>query len=336
MSNLEKPFLTVDQQIKKLEARGLQIHNVEKAKMQLLRTSYYDLINGYKDMFLLKEDPNQKEEEFIEGTTFEDIVELYQLDRRIRHTLLEALLDVEAVFYSSVAYSIAEAYGEKQADYLKKENYRIGRKQWKSQRYERDNLLYKINSKLDKPEVEPLIYYKKKYDNIPPWILVKDLSFGELVMLYKLSRDSVKTDVIRHIIGEAPTEEDKEFFLKCVELFNKFRNWAAHGGRMYNHRTRTELPYLERMHQLMPISKEEFKKGTGKNDFAAVVLGMMYFYQKNPLETLEFFINLNTIMEEYQKKKPLQYEQVLAELGLPSNYYKAILEKYMYKRNPSI
>lgn len=325
----------MDQQIKKLEARGLRIHNVEKAKMQLLRTSYYDLINGYKEMFLLKEEPNHQEDQFIEGTTFEDIVELYQLDRRIRHTLLEALLDVEAVFYSSVAYSIAEAYGEKQIDYLKKENYKIGRKQWKSQRYERDNLLDKINRKLDKPEVEPLIYYKKKYGNIPPWILVKDLSFGELVMLYKLSRDQVKTDVIRHIIGEDSTEEDKEFFLKCVELFNKFRNWAAHGGRMYNHRTRIELPYLERVHQLVQISKKEYKTGTGKNEFAAVVLGMMYFYQKHPVDMLEFFINLNTIMEEYQKKKPLQYEQVLAELGLPPNYYKAILEKYIYKRGPS-
>ena len=120
----------MDQQIKKLKARGLRIHNVEKAKMQLLRTSYYDLINGYKEMFLLEEEPDQQEDQFIEGTTFEDIVELYQLDRRIRHTLLEALLDVEAVFYSSVAYSysITEAYGEKQVDYLKKENYKIGRK----------------------------------------------------------------------------------------------------------------------------------------------------------------------------------------------------------------
>lgn len=155
-------------------------------------------------------------------------------------------------------------------------------------------------------------------------------------MLYKLSGNQVKTDVIRHIIGEVPAEEDKEFFLKCVEIFNKFRNWAAHGGRMYNHRTRIELPYLDMVHQLVQISKEEYTTGTGKNDFVAVVLGMIYFYQKDPLDALEFFINLNTIMEEYQKKKPLEYEQVLVELGLPPNYYKVILEKYMYKRNSSI
>lgn len=47
----------------------MQIHIFEKAKMQLFRMSYYDLIKGYKEMFLLKEDSNQKEE-FIEGTTY--------------------------------------------------------------------------------------------------------------------------------------------------------------------------------------------------------------------------------------------------------------------------
>ena len=329
MEILEKPFIDVDSQLKKLTDRGLIIKDPSRARIKLLRTSYYDLINGYKDMFLQDKETIEEEDKFIEGTTFEDILELHTLDRKIRHLVLEVLLDVECIFYSSMAYSISATYGEKHAEYLEKEKYRMGRKQKYNNLFERDNLLYKINKKINSPEVQPLIYYKEKYDNIPPWILVKDLSFGELVMLYKLSKDSVKTEVIRNIIGAEPTEKDKEFFLKCVELFNKFRNWAAHGGRMYNHRTNIQVPYVEELHSILQISKEKHRKGNGRSDLAAVVLGVMYFFKKEPEGLFEFFINLNYNMEEYQKKQPLKYERVIKELGLPGNYYKVSLETLM-------
>lgn len=333
MEILEKPFIDVDNQLEKLVDRGLIIKDPLTARIKLLRTSYYDLINGYKDMFLEEKKTKSEEDCFIEGTTFEDILELHTLDRKIRHLVLEVLLDVECIFYSSMAYSISSTYGEKHTEYLQKEKYKMGRKQRYNNRFERDNLLFKINKKITNPDVQPLIYYKEKYGNIPPWILVKDLSFGELVMLYKLSKDNVKNEVIKNIIGKTPTDKDKEFFLKCVELFNKYRNWAAHGGRMYNHRTNIQMPYIEELHSILQISKAEHNKGNGRSDFAAVILGVIYFFKKEPTGLFEFFINLNYHMDEYQKKRPLKYERVIKELGLPGNYYKVSLENLVKQNN---
>lgn len=335
MSTLEKPFIPVELQVQKLKARGLIIENEEKAKVQLLRTSYYDLINGYKDMFLIEEVAGE-DDKFKEGTKIEDIIELYRLDRKIRHSVLEVLLDIECVFYSSLAYSIASQYGEKHVDYLKKTNYKEGDIQQHNQKCERDNLLGKLKSKINNPTDHPLLYYKEKYDNIPPWILVKDLTFGQLVKLYKLSKAPVKNQVIENITGNAPTEKDKEFFIKCLEQLNKFRNWAAHGGRIYNHKTSTELPYYESYHMLMEIDKKAYKNGNGRVDFAALVIGVIYFFKKDPQSSMEFFFSLRDSLDGYRKRRPLEYEGVLQELGIPHDFYESAMEELLYKNIPVV
>lgn len=51
MKNLQKPFKTVEEQIKILQSRGLIITNAEDAKAKLLNNNYYTVINGYKFPF---------------------------------------------------------------------------------------------------------------------------------------------------------------------------------------------------------------------------------------------------------------------------------------------
>lgn len=325
MSQSEKPFLPLERQIERLSARGLAISSPAKAKQQLLRTSYYDLINGYKDIFLVKKIHSDEEDQFISGTSFEDILDLYNLDREIRHITLKILLDIESVFYTSLSYSLAEMYGEKQVDYLKKENYRLGRKQKYNNRFERDNLLWKISKKTDTPDEQPLKYYKVQYGNIPPWILVKGLSFGELIMWYRLSSDTVKSNVIMNIIGREATRDDKEFFLKSMEIFNRHRNLAAHGGRMYNNWTNFELPFNQELFMWLGIDKQAHNKGNGRNDYAAFTIGLMFFFQNNASGMIEFIIGLEKTLGEYQKKQLLHYKWVLASMGIPENYYKSFL-----------
>ncbi len=62
--NYDKPFKTLDEQLNILRARGLEIYDEDKGKHILLTASYYDLINGYKDIFM----PN---DQFKPGTTLE-------------------------------------------------------------------------------------------------------------------------------------------------------------------------------------------------------------------------------------------------------------------------
>lgn len=54
---MSKPFQTHNQQLKILRSRNISITNGGKAKAILIRENYYQLINGYKHIFLDLRDP---------------------------------------------------------------------------------------------------------------------------------------------------------------------------------------------------------------------------------------------------------------------------------------
>lgn len=321
----DKPFRSLEQQLSKLIGRGLDIPDEEVAKKQLLKTSYYDLINGYKDLFLESKSNIDEEDRYKVGTKFDDLTKLYNLDRELRHIVMKVSLDIESNFYTTLAYSIAEKYGEKQSDYLIHRNYKQGT--WQSRGgFERDNLFKRIHWRINNGNEHPMKHYKEKYKNIPPWILAKHLSFGELIVWYKLSPSDVKDKVILRFTGSEPTEELKEMFLKSMELFNKFRNRAAHGGRIYNYKTNIEIPYKEDLHKILYINKEDYNKGIGRSDFCAFILARMDLKQNDKSEYIEKVVYLNGALESYKKESPEYYNKVLKAMGLPINYHNQILK----------
>lgn len=333
METKHRPFIDLDKQIEKLEYRGLIIEDKDLAKKQLIWTSYYDLINGYKDMFLV--DHCNDEDKYIEGTTLDDVLNLYNLDRKLRHTTLALLLDIECNFYSSLAYSLSKVYGDRHKDYLSTDKYKQGVRQSHNGKFERENLLNKINSIIDSPKHQPLIHYKEEYNNIPPWILVKGLTFGQLVMLYKLSSSEVKEMVIKNLTNTEATDDIKEYFLISMKLFNKLRNWAAHGGRLYNYRPNIDMPYDKIIQEVLHIDKKDWKKGNGKNDFASFINSILFFFQYNYSGIIEFLVYVHSALDIYKDENPLRYEKLLNELGLPTNYYVNILTHMNLKKGPS-
>ncbi|EKR9398446.1 Abi family protein, partial [Enterococcus faecalis] len=71
----KKPFKTLDEQIIILRNRGLVISDDEVTKSILLRENYYNVINGYKDIFIDRE--SEDSEKFIKNTNFNEIYRLY-------------------------------------------------------------------------------------------------------------------------------------------------------------------------------------------------------------------------------------------------------------------
>ncbi|WP_431810895.1 Abi family protein [Lysinibacillus capsici] len=107
-----KPFKTHRQQLTILRGRGLRINNGSKALRILENESYYAVINGYKDHFLLKSPTgkNISPETYITNATFDEIYELYSFDRDLRNAILEYLLKFESNIKSKIAYRFSEKY----------------------------------------------------------------------------------------------------------------------------------------------------------------------------------------------------------------------------------
>ena len=75
---MPKPFLTYKQQIQKLKDKHLVIHNEVNAAEELRLNGYFALITGYKSLF-----KNPTTKDYRDGTTFDDIVALYEFDARL-------------------------------------------------------------------------------------------------------------------------------------------------------------------------------------------------------------------------------------------------------------
>ena len=75
-------YKTFDDQINILQERGLINNDIDQAKEILEIHNYYNVINGYKDLFCYTDE--NKNEKFIKGTTFNEIYSLYEFDRELR------------------------------------------------------------------------------------------------------------------------------------------------------------------------------------------------------------------------------------------------------------
>ena len=85
-----KPFKTFREQIELLKSRGLTIRDENIAISILSTYSYYEIINGYKEIGI------EQGEKFKEGVTFEKLVDFFLMDKSIRTNINLALQEIEA------------------------------------------------------------------------------------------------------------------------------------------------------------------------------------------------------------------------------------------------
>ncbi|WP_438297384.1 Abi family protein [Sporosarcina sp. FA15] len=316
---MEKPFKAIEEQIEILRGRNLIIDDFGFAKKMLSRETYYNLINGYKDIFLC---PNSKEEKFQDEIHFEHIVNLYLFDKSLRIHILSTLQEIENIYNANIAYLYSEKYGHLESDYLNPNNFKSCYFNKINKLYQRDIMLQEFKT-ICKRDSDPIKYYRTKYQNVPPWILVKGMSFGNLCNLHQLSKSDIKIEMISRVYqidASEITEHTKEFFRKSMDIFRRFRNWAAHGSRIFNHQTREELPFSKELYNQFDITKDMFVKGIGKNDFYTLSIAIAKFYSTDKERLISYISTLNQMFDEYKKTDPINYVKVRDTMNLPLDF----------------
>ena len=96
-----KDFKLVTEQVDLLKSRGMLFEDEQDAICKLLSDNYYNIINGYKDLFL---DTTNNQEVFKTGTTFNEIYALYEFDNQLKNIFLEYILKIENILRTQVAY----------------------------------------------------------------------------------------------------------------------------------------------------------------------------------------------------------------------------------------
>lgn len=105
-----KEHKTFNQQLTILRNRGVVVPTNGKPKRFLEQENYYNVINGYKDLFLVKDSNNRPVEPEIyqKGTHFNELKALFLFDRELRILLLKYLLIFENSIKTTVAYEFSK------------------------------------------------------------------------------------------------------------------------------------------------------------------------------------------------------------------------------------
>lgn len=312
----DKPFKTTEQQIAILESRHLLFHDKETAAKNLERYGYYEIINGYKDNFMI--DPSDDEKGFKDNVSFDHIYQLFMVDQRLRAATIESLEYFESTLRQAVAYTVSKNISYKQGDYIDRRKYNHGpRFRYPNPyNYPVDKLMHTL-TKITNRNDQPFKHYREDHGNVPPWIVVKRLSFGNLIWWTKLLKNREKTEVISKIMGlpieiVQGSEELREIFGDFLSLLLDYRNIAAHGGRIYNHFSRRHmLSYRGPLYaRYFRVSQEDYNAGKGQSRLGVLLRGLDLFENKEPYITL--LVNIELAIKDYLKLYP-QDEQYLLD-----------------------
>ena len=135
-------------------------------------------------------------------------------------------------------------------------------------------------------DVQPMKHYREVYSNIPPWILLKGASFGNLVNFIKLQKGPQKNRIISLVydipISFVETNDDiKDLFMDTLFVCLDYRNRAAHGGRIYNFNTNAKFRFNPLLHNLLKISEADYRAGKGSTGLLALTYAVALMDNKS-------------------------------------------------------
>lgn len=229
----DKPWSSCEDMIVRLRARGLIIVDDEKATSYLSRIGYYRLSGYWYSFRQLKE--KERIDQFIAGATFEQAVQLYVFDKKLRLLVMDALERIEIAFRVEIANLLGKkdpfAYRNPDLFHDKFVNARSGisHKSWLTKQ---ESLIHRSREKF-------IEHNKKKYGlSLPIWITCEVWDFGSLSILYG-GMEEKDQDAIANKFGLS----NGRVLATWLRSLNYIRNLCAHHSRLWN-RNIVEIPRL--------------------------------------------------------------------------------------------
>ena len=216
--------IPVAQQVALLASRGMNIEDPAFAEQILSRVNYYRL-SGYSRSFRI-----DGSDLFKPGASFARVVALYELDRRLRLALMDAIERVEVAVRTTITSTYSARYGT--FGHIHPNNFdpRFNHAEWTK----------KLNKEVEDSTEVFIAHYRKtyqEYPKVPLWMGTEILSFGALTRFYKGRRSELRTQVAS---GFGCHEE---VFSSWLLSLSYVRNLCAHHSRLL-HRDLAVKPKL--------------------------------------------------------------------------------------------
>lgn len=306
----EKTFKTHNSQLRILRSRGLNVKS--NAKRALEKENYYNVINGYKDLFL---DHSATTETYKTGADFSEIFALYEFDRELRFIFLKRLLKIENQIKTVVSYKFSERYSHD--NYLKLSNFKPHNNDKKTLQNIMNVIATFEKTIADQCGKHSAVnHYMTEHGYVPLWVLANVLTFGNISRFFGV----LKLEDRHSIAKEFNLPEN--YFMRYLEVMTIFRNVCAHDERLYNYKINTEIKSGP-IHRQLDIPKNRHGKFIyGINDVFALLICVKEFLPKKTRG--EFRDTVKQINKEINrldnKIHTISIGDVLEKMGFPVNW----------------
>lgn len=221
-----KEYKSNEELINYLSEKGVIISDKNDALAKIERYTYYSIVNTYKNIF------KDKNGNYKDNVSFEEIYALFEFDKNLKNIMLKYCLEIETVIKSIMANQISKVYGVR--DYLNVDNW--------DRRIKleiKEKLIKKIKNEIEKDyNVHTAVtHYIDKYGFVPPFVLVKILTFGMTSSYYGLLKQSDRQAIAKYF------KISDKLLKQILKNLTIIRNIAAHSDRLYNYSSKFYLSF---------------------------------------------------------------------------------------------
>ena len=288
-----KGYKSNEDLIEYLSSKGVTISDKSDALKKVERYTYYSIVNTYKSIF------KDEEGKYLDNVTFDEIYALFEFDKGLKNIILKYCLEIETVIKSIMANQISKVYGVK--EYLNTSN-------WDSSINDdiKEKLFNKINNEIEKDynTHTAVTHYIDQYGFVPPFVLVKILTFGVASSYYGLLKQSDRQASAKYF------KIADKLLKQILKNLTTIRNVAAHSDRLYN--------YTSKFYLSFKLIDNEYIKSDNITNLYMVIRCM------EKLLTNEQYDDLyNSISKEIEKLdknlNSISIDKVMNIMGFPMN-----------------
>lgn len=286
----KKPVLTIEEQINLLQSRGLIIVDRKNVGKYLKNISYYHLSTYFKHF-------QNEDDSFREGKSFDDVLNIYVFDQKLRLLLLDILERIEKSFKCRLVYEMSVKTGNPfwiadPAVFRTEGEY-----------------YYRIREILDglKSSKESCIrHYFTQYgvpEYPPAWMIIETLTFGQCVMIYnQLTFENQEVVAMSYGIN-------KRHISNWMYALSSIRNLCAHHARLWNNE------FFITLNQRHGIYRNYFYNGNGNRLFNYLVVLHVINCKFNPRSS--WVVSLKDIIAEHEIN--------VSHMGFPEDWKKRLM-----------
>lgn len=278
-----------DDMVELLRHRGLEIENPQRVSHYIRNIGYYRL-SAYMFPFLRQP---KDEHRFKQGSKFQDALNLYRFDKKLRLFLFNEIEKVEIALRSTLANLVAEETGN--IFWMTDETLFANRDKFR-------RTMELVDKELRNSKEEFILHFKEKYSNPypPAWILGEILPLGVVTRMFEnLADNSLRKKIAARFGLTVPV------FTSWITVVTLTRNACCHHARVWNKENAISPMIPRRLNDRWIVSGVSPKR--------------IYF----DICIIKWFINIvspNNDMLEHLQALLAEYPMIdIRAMGFPSN-----------------